>query len=507
MVVAFHDSIMKRTLIIVIVCLVVAAAGGYYYYRSSSNIAIRSVTLLSPDNQPIKEDLNIKLNKEACISVEYWKDGQSEKYRSAISKKGVDHLIHLLLLEPKTKYNYQIVIEGWLPIRSKEMSFHTREQSPWMVHDWIKQTNPHDATAIGSDMTLICYRGYPGYLAVVDGHGTIRWYWQDDKLGVRIASLTPRGTILALLAPANKDEFKQMQPGGKGKVLPQNYYMRSGRLGFMGGTELVEIDPTGKVLWRCKLQDKGIIMHHDVQMNDKQEIYGIVRDFRLDDRANSARDTLWGDAIACIDTLGNIRHKWSPWTAWDIKHDSRLDSFKHDRFHLNTISFDKDGNYITSSPIENQIWKINARTGKFMWKLGKKGNFKMDGADYFHFQHAPHINKDGDLLLFDNGDYAPQDTAKLMKRSRAIAFRLDTVNMVATREYAATLPAKQYTARMGAAYLLSNGNILQTSSKTGCILITDKQGKILWELNSYFIPYRAIVVPESFWSAYRTKKN
>lgn len=496
---------MRNKIIVFLIILVVAVLGGYYYF--SQRVEIQEISLSSPDNQSIKEDVRIKLNTSAPLYLEYWKEGESERFRTPLSKASDEHLINLLLLEPSTKYNYQVVIDKWFPVKSKQMSFETREQSPWMVHNWIKEKNPHDAKALGDDLIMLCFRGYPGNISIVDGKGTVRWYWQDDKLGVRLASLTPRGTILALLAPANKDEFKKEPAKKEGKPLPQGYYLRSGRLGFMGGTELVEISQTGKVLWRCNLQEKGIIMHHDVQMNNLNEIYAVVRDFRIDDRPNSKKDTLWGDAIVRIDSLGNIQHKWTPWTDWDIQKDNRLDSFKHDRFHFNTISFDIDGNYLTSSPIENQIWKINPTTGKIVWKLGKNGDFKMDPKDYFYFQHAPHITNDGDLLLFDNGDYAPQDTAKLQKRSRAIAFSLDSKNMVAKRTYQAPLPIKQYTARMGSAFLIGKGNILQTSSKTGSAIVTDKQGKVLWELNSHFIPYRAVEVPESFWANFRIKSK
>lgn len=496
---------MKKTLIIILILIVVAAFGGYYFY--SQSVEIQTIELSSPDNQSIKENIHIELSDAAPVYVEYWKEGDSEKFRSPVSASQVKHDISLLLLEPSTTYIYQIVVDKWLPVKSKEMRFETREQSPWMVHNWIKEKNPHDPKALGDDLILLCYRDYPGNISIVDGNGTVRWYWQDEKLGVRLASLTPRGTILALLAPANKDEFRKETKPKEGKPLPKNYYLRSGRLGFMGGTELVEISQTGKVLWRCNLMEKGIIMHHDVQMNDLNEIYAVVRDFRIDDRPGSKQDTLWGDAIVRIDSLGNIQHKWTPWKDWDLQKDNRLDSFKHDRFHFNTISFDTDGNYLTSTPIENQIWKVNPKTGKIVWKLGKNGDFKMDSKDYFYFQHAPHITKDGDLLLFDNGDYAAQDTARLQKRSRAIAFKLDTINMTAKRSYQAPLPIKQYTARMGSAFLLSNGNILQTSSKTGSALVTDKEGKVLWELNSHFIPYRAVQVPDSFWANYRLKSN
>lgn len=488
-------------LIVLLVILVAIGYGGYYVY--SSAITISTVALSSPDNSAIKEDIKVVLNKPAKLYIEYWKEGSSQHFKTPVTRDQKEHNIHLLLLEAESAYNYRIILDRIVDVKSKVMHFQTRKQSPWMIHDWIKENNPHDEKALGNGLAMLCYRGYPGYIAMVDGKGAIRWYWQDDKLGVRVASLTPKGTILALLAPASKDEFNKPQTDNKVKR-NAGYYLRSGKTGFVGGTELAEIDLTGKVLWRINLEEKGIIMHHDLRMDKANHIVGVVRDFKLWDLKGEgvAQDTLWGDAIMVMDTTGKVLKKWSAWDVWDIAKDTRMDSLKHDRFHFNTISFDTDSNYLISSPIENQVWKVNPTSGKVVWKLGKNGDFKMDEKSYFYFQHAPHINKEGDLLLFDNGDFSPQDTATVRKRSRALSFTLDTAKMTATAKISAPIPKKQYTARMGSAYLLPNENILQTSSKTGGVLITDKDGKVLWELNSYFIPYRTEYVPTTLWDKY-----
>ncbi len=491
---------MKLFKIIIVLTVVATASVGYYYYTNQVDIEV--VELTSPNNLPLDENIHVRLNKAADVYVEYWKEGDGQVHQTVVSKSSLNHNFHLLTLEPNSSYKFRVVIDRAIPIKSSEQSFKTRPQSPWMIHDWIKADHPHDEKALGNGLVLLCYRGYPGYMAMVDGKGTIRWYWQDDKLGVRLASLTPRGTILALLAPASKDEFNKPNQPSK-KSTNASYYLRSGRIGFVGGTVLVEIDLTGKEIARIDLDKKGIIMHHDVQMDKQNNIVGIVRDFRIDDRPGHPKDTLWGDAILTMDTKGNVLKKWSPWEKWDIRNDKKLDSLKHDRFHFNTISFDRDSNYLTSSPIENQVWKINAKTGDIVWKLGKGGDFKLDDKELFYFQHAPHITKNGELLLFDNGDFSPRDSTTANKQSRAVAFTLDQQHKKATLAYAAPIPKKQFTARMGSAYELDNGNLLQTSSKTGSVLITDKKGLVLWELSAYFIPYRAVYVPGEVWSSFR----
>jgi len=62
------------------------------------------------------------------------------------------------------------------------------------------------------------------------------------------------------------------------------------------------------------------------------------------------------------------------------------------------------------------------------------------------------------------------------------------------------LPPSKYTSRMGSAYVLPNENLLQCSSKTGAVMVTDQKGKILWQLNCYFVPYRAEYIQGTVWS-------
>ncbi|RAV28121.1 aryl-sulfate sulfotransferase [Sinomicrobium soli] len=492
---------LKRGSVIILsgVLLVIVLA---VFYLLSGTVEIREIRLSSPGNSALKEDINIVLNKTASVYVEYWKEGGAEKYTTPVSEDREEHDIHLLLLEPGTTYEYRITVKGLFDKSTDIRSFHTMDAPPWMVHDWMKEGAPRDVTALDDGMVMLCYRGYPGYIAIVDGNGVVRWYWQDDDLGVRIATITPRKTILALLAPARKDEFRKKKKGENAGVA--SYYMRTGKTGFVGGTEIVELNLEGHELRRINVAEKDLVFHHDIRMNDQSQIMSIYRDYRMYDLKGSgeARDTLWGDGVMIMDTLGEVVKKWSAWEVWDIEKDTRLEEYAGDRFHFNSIRLDRDGNYLLSTPIENQVWKVNPKTGKLVWKLGKGGDFEMDSTSYFYFQHDAHINRLGDLMLFDNGDFSPNDTTKVNKFSRSVSFDLDTVNMRANIKINTVLPGRYYTSRMGSSTLLPNDNILFTSSKTGGVVISDQKGEVLWALNSYFIPYRAEYVPRSTWSAY-----
>ena len=277
--------------------------------------------------------------------------------------------------------------------------------------------------------------------------------------------------------------------------------IRRGEMGFAGGTGIAEIDLTGRMLWRLDMDKaaggKYKIIHHDVRMDKNGNIVTLIRNSKIVDMTpygGVGMDTLGGDGILVMDTTGKELWSWSVWDVWDITKDPYLKRFAYDRFHVNCLNFDTDGNYLVSVAIEDQIWKVNAKTGKIMWKLGKDGDFKMDTTSYFSFQHSVNINSNGDLMVFDNSLWK--------KVSGAVSFKLDTKNMTAKTVITATLPPEKYTSRMGSAYLLPNGNLLQTSSKTGTVMVTDQKGMILWQLNAGFVPYRAEYVLASYWNKF-----
>jgi hypothetical protein len=470
---------------------------------NSKSITIKNIELSSPNNYAFQEEIKIQLDKPASLYVRYWKEGSDEKMKTLKTKTGKNHTAQLLLLETNTVYNYQIVIDRTFNITSKVLTFKTREQSPWLNIGWVQKDKPHDAKAFGDGLIMICYARKPGYIALVNSKGDICWYWQVDDIGVRAATLTPQGTILAMLRPPKHDVIDD-KPKEHRKILEEiQKPMRRGKIGFAGGTALAEIDLTGKTLWRLDLDKKSDykIIHHDIRMDKQGNIHTLFRSmlpYDMTDINGKGLDTLGGDGILVMDKSGKELWRWSAWDVWDIKNDPFIDRFAYDRFHMNALDFDTDGNYLVSVAIEDQIWKINSKTGKLMWKLGRGGDFKMDTTSYFSFQHAVNINPEGDIMLFDNNLYR--------KESRALSFHLDTTNMTATTHIKAPLPSSKYTSRMGNAYLLSNGNILQTSSKTGTVAITNRDGKILWELDSPYVPYRAEYIPPSVWDKYFIKE-
>lgn len=502
--------LMKRKNIIISVVaailVVLSAVLGTIYYQGRNRIV--SIVLTSPNNTAMYSRVAVQLAKPAPIYVEYEEVATGKHFRTRVSASAIRHQLDLLLLKANTEYRFRVVIDKLFKQKSASESFTTAKQASWLVNHWLGDSRPHDASALGDGMVLVCNARLPGYIMMIDGQGEVRWYWQIEGIGVRSAILTPRGTILAMLRPFSRD-VRDSTTHVSGNVADEEHKKptRRGPIGFVGGTQLCEISLTGKLLWRLDLKkverDKQFqVIHHDFYMDKQGLIHALYRpDTVVTVRKNgvAVRDTLNGDGVMVIDSLGKVHKTWSAWTRWDMKNDPYMAEYGHDRFHMNGLIEASDGNYLLSVAIEDQIWKVNKETGEIMWKFGKKGDFKMSPHDYFSFQHTPNITKDGELLLFDNGLYT--------KRSAVRGFKIDEKNKTAKTSISILLPGEFYSSRMGSAYLLPNDNLLISCAKTGAILVTNRKGDILWQSMLYFAPYRAVYVPQSAWKSYFVPLN
>lgn len=75
--------------------------------------------------------------------------------------------------------------------------------------------------------------------------------------------------------------------------------------------------------------------------------------------------------------------------------------------HMNGFSIDEKNEYLYISFRNlNRIVKVEKRTGQVVYSWGEKraSGQAVDGAGFFRQQHAPVILKDGNILLFNDGD-------------------------------------------------------------------------------------------------------
>jgi hypothetical protein len=170
--------------------------------------------------------------------------------------------------------------------------------------------------------------------------------------------------------------------------------------------------------------------------------------------------TVIGNHIQELDENGMLVFEWLCWDHINLE-DSNIenqDVLELDYIHMNSIAMDYDGHLLISSRHLSECTKINRQTGEIIWRLGGKNNqFDfINDPDLISSQHdfRPVPDKPGHYTLFDNG------TQKDPKYSRAVEFKLDTVNMLAEKVWEYRHIPDRYSRIMGNAQRLPNGNTL-----------------------------------------------
>lgn len=427
---------------------------------------VTDIHLSSPGNNPIRVKADINTKSAVEIAVEYWpSDSRDSIYTTSFDKSGTSHYPVLTNLYPQRAYKYRVISrKDGCTSRTKEYDFTTSALPLWL-NDLTRIVCP-DTTVLPTEFrkgyVMVYRRETPGLIIILDSKGKTRWYHQVNGTGFKVAHFTPSGTILAILGT---EDF-------------QTSY----------GNEILELSLAGDTLLHLKKGNADFLqtIHHEIYSDQNDHIVVISSEEKIMDlssKGGGKADTVKSDGIRVFDRKGNQVWKWSVFDVLDPLADKNIVKDKSDWMHANSLSQDKDGNYLLSFYNNGQIWKIDASTGKLMWKFGKGGDFALPGNAEFDNSHAIHINSNGNLMLFDNG------TSK--KLSRTLEFKLDQKLHKAKLVNEISLPADVYSERMGSAYYVNDTTVLHTASKRNTVVLTNMKGRFLWALRTSTTPYRA----------------
>ncbi|KAF2335021.1 aryl-sulfate sulfotransferase [Flavobacterium daemonense] len=436
------------------------------------NTSITNINIGTHSNNELKIQIDVTTKDDVQVYAEYWADekGTEHKITSPISKTGFKHSLVLCNISPETNYNYQLVtIQDGEKNTSKIYTFKSRKLPEWLQKQFKANCPKPELLPenFKKGFMLLAKRETPGTAYIVDYKGNLRWYHTVEGTGFKVAHFTKDQTILSILG--TNDE-------------PTSY-----------GSEILEINLQGDTLTHIK-KGQGDLkqsIHHEILKKSANEIVTITVDQKIMDLTSiggKKRDTINGDGILILDKKGKKIWKWSVFDELDPMKDKDLLKTKKDWTHANSLNYDTDGNFLLSFYNNGQIWKIDSKTGKVIWKLGKGGTMKMAPDSNFSQAHAAHINQEGSLLFFDNGVDK--------KQSSVFALKINEKDNSVNLDYQIKLPKDIYNDRMGSAYMINKDLFLVCCSKRHITVLINKKGVLLWALESEIPPYRTQFIEE-----------
>jgi len=163
-----------------------------------------------------------------------------------------------------------------------------------------------------------------------------------------------------------------------------------------------------------------------------------------------------GIIVQELDSQKNVVFEWRSWDHFQITDATHEDltAASIDYVHSNALELDTDGNILLSSRHMDEITKIDRGTGQILWRWGGKNNqFTMlnDTLGFSH-QHAVRMLDNGDIVLFDNGNFHTPSF------SRAVEYSVDEINKTATMVWQYRNTPDIYGSAMGYVQRLPGGN-------------------------------------------------
>ncbi|MCO5950219.1 aryl-sulfate sulfotransferase [Mucilaginibacter flavidus] len=449
------------------VCYLAVLAIGIAFTGCGNKAIVKEIQVGLHNNNDLKIQVDVTTTGPADVYVEYWadKDKSGRKFRSLLSKNKDMHSLVLCNIVPNTDYAYNVIsLSNGVKSVSKVYTFKSHELQMFLQDQFKAKTA--DKTALPAEfkdgLMLINKRFAPGVAYLVDYQGQVRWYHMIDRLGFKVINFTKEHTLLSILG--RNDE-------------PTSY-----------GSEILEINLLGDTLLHLtKGQgDFKQTIHHEILKNDKGQLVTLFVDQKIMDLTaigGGKKDTVNGDGIMVMDKTGKQFYKWSVFDVMDPLKDKNLLNTKKDWMHANSLNYDTDGNYLMSFYNNGQIWKIDAKTGKVIYKFGKGGTIALPAECNFTQAHAAHINQQGNLMFFDNGVEKHQ--------SGVFAMKIDEQNKSAKIAMHFQLPKQIFNGRMGSAYMINDTSILVCCSKRHIIVLTNTKGVLQWTMETSVPTYRA----------------
>ena len=308
---------------------------------------ISSININSPSFNILQKKISFETSMKSNAFITYWITGSDSIYYSSNSLNNLSHEISLLYLKPESEYSFLINYNSdEKKLKSDTLSFFVDSLPDFLPDFTLLKENDYE------------FNGYiflrtqmdPGIQLLLDDDANIVWYQKSDTSLSRPFDISSSDSYLSLYNPSLIYEIN-----------------------FIGDTLL-------------KIDTKNEILHHELTKDINNNIIALTYEYKTFDLSNlggGEKDSIKGDGLVVYDSTGKLVWKWNIFDHEDPLSYKNINSLKNDWTHGNGIGATHDNNYVLSLRTLNQLWKIDSKNGKILWKLGLNGNISIEEPSIF----------------------------------------------------------------------------------------------------------------------------
>lgn len=317
-----------------------------------------------------------------------------------------------------------------------------------------------DTQASFGGYTLIAPQTGGGKVYLIDIQGQVVHEWQLPVRPGRHAVILPNG---------------HLGYNGNHAHSPERYAPWS----MWHGGDFYEVTPQGEVVWHYE----DTAHHHDAQwLPNGHLLYAACETApagfaeRVPGGTGRADDLpMQIDVVREVDRQGRLVWEWKAWEHLDPADFPIHPGFG--RYHwplVNGLDVTAEGDVLMSLRVTSGVIRVDRASGQVVSHFGR---------DLVSHQHAPVALENGNVLVFDNGNFRE---GQHVAYSRVL--EIDPQTQAIVWSYADPMVSAFYTPYMGSAQRLPNGNTHITESATGRLFEVNPAGEVVWE---YVIPWFA----------------
>lgn len=281
------------------------------------------------------------------------------------------HDIELIGPPPDVDLAIEVQVDGWREV----VDLRTPRVPVWIPTGDVV-TPAEDPDRVGWTLTNIVNQAldWPASAVIYNHEGHPIWHFtpepdQIDTRGDLDVRLTDEGTIL--IGPTARVQAP------------------------------VEVTLDGTVLWTGPVLQPFLHHHFD----------------RLDDGTYVAlQQATPTDAVLVLDADHEVLWRW-------VAHEHLPGQIPDvtDFLHVNAVTVTDDVMYVNSYK-QSTIFKVDRATGDILWRLGDGRDFELLSGEWFHNEHDPQLQDNGNWLIYDNTYDGP---------SRVVEVAIDEAAMTA----------------------------------------------------------------------------
>lgn len=437
---------------------------------------IATIDVSLAQSNALRVKVSVGFHRDCDFSVTYWRHDAPEEAATTLvrSSEGGRGEVTLLFLYPETKYEFKVNIEGERHMSSPEYDFETASL-PTAVPTY--EVTVDEGQSIPGYVFQTDISSDKGFITIADTDGNIVWYQPVDETARMFDLQLDKGRIWM---------FTGFLTGSTGM------FQRMVKT-------ITAIDLYGNVLHRWSISDGQIpgleYPHHEIrEMPDGRVavVSNFIKNYDLTPIGGEPDTPIWGDGYAIFTQEGKVLKTWDvfeelgPLEDCDYVYPLEDDI---DLVHANSFNWDSQGNYYMTFNHSSQLWKIDSKTGKVIYRVGPKGNTELDPDGFASGLHAAVPLAPDRVLCLDNGSD--------IRQPRAIIYKVDPASMKADVELSVRLPKGYNANNRSNVELIQDGSMLMFGlTGARAVVFTDLQGNIKKVLKRECMSYRAGYIKE-----------